>query len=117
MPKEEWGTKRLCPKCNIRFYDLNNDPMTCPSCEAVFELAQILETNKKTSKESEQVKPAEVAPVNPITENDDMDDGTIILDDSESDIELTDDLLDEDDDDSAVSLEEIADVPADDEDN
>ena len=34
MPKEEWGTKRLCPQCNTRFYDLNNDPMTCPACGA-----------------------------------------------------------------------------------
>ena len=26
MPKEEWGTKRLCPQCSTRFYDLQNDP-------------------------------------------------------------------------------------------
>ena len=32
MPKEEWGTKRLCPVCAARFYDLRNDPMTCPAC-------------------------------------------------------------------------------------
>ena len=26
MPKEEWGTKRLCPTTGKRFYDLNKDP-------------------------------------------------------------------------------------------
>ena len=28
--KPEWGTKRTCPKCGERFYDLgNDDPVTC----------------------------------------------------------------------------------------
>ena len=36
MPKEEWGTKRQCPHCATRFYDLMNDPMTCPECGNVF---------------------------------------------------------------------------------
>jgi hypothetical protein len=26
MPKEEWGTKRVCPNCETRFYDLRRDP-------------------------------------------------------------------------------------------
>ncbi len=30
MVKPEWGTKRTCPKCGERFYDLgNDDPVTC----------------------------------------------------------------------------------------
>src|SRR3546814_3617723 len=30
MVKAEWGTKRSCPKCATRFYDLtNDDPVTC----------------------------------------------------------------------------------------
>ena len=41
MPKEEWGTKRLCPQCNTRFYDLMNDPMTCPACGAEFTLESL----------------------------------------------------------------------------
>ena len=33
MVKAEWGTKRACPKCNTRFYDLtNDDPVTCIAC-------------------------------------------------------------------------------------
>lgn len=33
MAKPEWGTKRSCPKCGTRFYDLGNeDPVTCIEC-------------------------------------------------------------------------------------
>ena len=33
MVKAEWGTKRSCPKCGTRFYDLGkDDPVTCIEC-------------------------------------------------------------------------------------
>lgn len=33
MIKPEWGTKRTCPKCGTRFYDLGKeDPVTCIEC-------------------------------------------------------------------------------------
>ena len=33
MVKPEWGTKRTCPKCATRFYDLGkDDPVTCIEC-------------------------------------------------------------------------------------
>jgi uncharacterized protein (TIGR02300 family) len=33
MVNPEWGTKRSCPKCSTRFYDLGkDDPITCISC-------------------------------------------------------------------------------------
>lgn len=33
MVKPEWGTKRTCPKCATRFYDLTKeDPVTCIAC-------------------------------------------------------------------------------------
>ncbi len=30
MPKEEWGTKRLCPTSGKRFYDMNTNPVVSP---------------------------------------------------------------------------------------
>ncbi|MEW4467673.1 TIGR02300 family protein [Parasphingorhabdus sp. JC815] len=34
MVKPEWGTKRTCPKCGTRFYDLGKeDPVACIECE------------------------------------------------------------------------------------
>ena len=33
MVKPEWGTKRGCPKCGTRFYDLGkHDPVVCIEC-------------------------------------------------------------------------------------
>ena len=33
MVKPEWGSKRTCPKCATRFYDLGKeDPVTCIEC-------------------------------------------------------------------------------------
>ena len=33
MIKAEWGTKRSCPKCATRFYDLTkDDPVSCINC-------------------------------------------------------------------------------------
>jgi uncharacterized protein (TIGR02300 family) len=39
--KAERGTKRTCrnPECGARFYDLNRDPIVCPICQTLFELA------------------------------------------------------------------------------
>lgn len=36
MVKPELGTKRTCPNCSARFYDLNNDPIVCPKCDYSF---------------------------------------------------------------------------------
>jgi len=37
VAKPEWGTKRLCPHCGARFYDMNRDPITCPACSATID--------------------------------------------------------------------------------
>jgi len=37
VAKVELGTKRLCPNCGTKYYDLNHDPITCPRCGTVFE--------------------------------------------------------------------------------
>jgi uncharacterized protein (TIGR02300 family) len=41
--KAERGMKRTCqnPECGSRFYDLNRDPVTCPICSTVYELASL----------------------------------------------------------------------------
>ena len=32
MSKPEWGTKRTCQGCGVRFYDLNRAQIICPKC-------------------------------------------------------------------------------------
>ena len=47
MVKPEWGTKRSCPKCGTRFYDLGkDDPVTCISCGYAWEPEPILKSKQ-----------------------------------------------------------------------
>jgi uncharacterized protein (TIGR02300 family) len=39
VAKPELGTKRLCGHCGAKFYDLNKDPIICPKCSTVFQVA------------------------------------------------------------------------------
>jgi uncharacterized protein (TIGR02300 family) len=36
VTKPELGTKRVCGNCTRNFYDLNKDPIVCPTCATVF---------------------------------------------------------------------------------
>ncbi|MEI7600946.1 MAG: TIGR02300 family protein [Aestuariivirga sp.] len=42
MVKAELGTKRTCPSCAARFYDLMKNPIVCPKCNANFVAASVL---------------------------------------------------------------------------
>ncbi|TCP39966.1 TIGR02300 family protein [Rhodovulum marinum] len=108
MPKEEWGVKRVCPNCTTRFYDLQRNPMTCPSCGHGFTL-ESLTAGKSRTLISEKATPVKAA-----TDDDlETDDDVIDDEDDATDVDLGDDVLDDDDDDS-VSLDDIADMSSDD---
>jgi uncharacterized protein (TIGR02300 family) len=47
MIKPEWGTKRTCPKCATRFYDLQkDDPVACINCGHAWEPEPILKSKQ-----------------------------------------------------------------------
>jgi uncharacterized protein (TIGR02300 family) len=37
VAKLDLGTKRVCPNCGTKYYDLNKDPIICPKCGTHFE--------------------------------------------------------------------------------
>lgn len=39
MAKAEWGSKRECPSCGTRYYDLGKEPPVCPRCGTEFTVA------------------------------------------------------------------------------
>lgn len=109
MPKEEWGTKRLCPTTGKRFYDMNRTPIISPYTGDVVEL-----DSSKTRMIAADAEDAATAKAKASTAVSDDDQ---VLDDDDVDVDLDDDLLDDDEDDDTVPLEDIADVSSDDDDS
>lgn len=113
MPKDEWGVKRLCPNCSTRFYDLRNNPMTCPNCGTVH-TADSLAAGKMRSTVSDKADPKAAAAVAAEVIDEDADD-VVLDDDDEDDVDLADDDVLDDEEDDSVSLDDLADVATDDE--
>lgn len=108
MPKEEWGTKRLCPTTGKRFYDLNKTPIISPYTgdEVVFEAGK----SRMIAADAEDAATVKEKAAS-ATESD-----AVLDDDDDLDVVLGDDVLEDDDEDEDVSLEEIADVAVEEED-
>src|SRR6056297_2965190 len=100
MPKEEWGTKRVCPTTGRRFYDLNRNPIVSPYTGEVV----TLETGKP-SRSIVADKPEKPAKKEAVAEEEE-----------DVDVDLGDDVLEDDDDSDDVSLDDTADVASDEED-
>ncbi len=100
MAKPEWGAKRHCAACGVRFYDLNRDPIACPECGAVF-TPEVIVRGKRV-----RVAPradAAKAVVVDLELEDDVEDAA---DDDEDDAVVLDE---DDDDDDAVVVAPAAD--------
>ena len=73
MIKPEWGTKRTCPKCATRFYDLEKDePVTCINCSYAWSPEPVLK--------SKQPMPFEAAKTAAPAANADLDEADKDLD-------------------------------------
>jgi uncharacterized protein (TIGR02300 family) len=57
MSKPAWGIKRVCPSCGARFYDLSRTPITCPVCQAIYQVMP------PPSRRGERGQPVEVRKV------------------------------------------------------
>lgn len=83
MVKPEWGTKRTCPKCATRFYDLGNDsPVVCISCGVSWDPEPVLKSKQPLPYE-------EAAPDKPVK--------AVDSDLAETDTDLDIDIDDDDD--------------------
>ena len=49
MAKLEWGKKRICPSCGLKYYDFNKSPITCPTCNVEFDPDLYLKSRKGKS--------------------------------------------------------------------
>ena len=94
MPKPEFGKKVICNNCGAKFYDLNRKPATCPSCGTEY----IEPSNETITTKAKQVF---VDDVDTVTDN-----NLVGSNATESIAELSDISLDDEMDDDTISLEE-----------
>lgn len=95
MIKPEWGTKRQCPKCNTRFYDLGADePVHCINCgnewtpEPILKSKQPLPFEAAPKAEKDEADPAAAE----LGEDIDLDEDAAAPDDDADEIGGDDDL-------------------------
>lgn len=87
MVKPEWGTKRTCPKCGTRFYDLGaEDPVTCIECGTAWAPEPILK--------SKQPLPFEV-----VKKDAEVVDGDAAIDEDDLDVDVDDEINPDDEND------------------
>ena len=107
MPKEEWGVKRVCPTTGKRFYDLNKTPIVSPYTGEAVELDT--SKNRMIAADNEDMSSVRA-------KESEVEAEAVVLDDEDVDVDLGDDVLEDDDEDS-VPLEDIADMPTEDDDS
>lgn len=67
MSKPARGTKRVCPSCAARFYDLDRSPIVCPVCQSAYQVSPSRRSERVAAapvavKKPEVVKPEAPAP-------------------------------------------------------
>ena len=95
MAKPEWGTKRTCPKCSTRFYDLGTeDPVHCISCGTEWSPEPVLKSKQPLAFEAAPAVAKEPV-ADPELEAEDLavDEDAEISADEEVDIDTGDDDL------------------------
>jgi len=118
LAKPEWGTKRICPSCGTRYYDLLRDPVVCPKCSTPFDPEAFLKARRSrpaapVEKELEPVG-AEDIDADAETEEADLveeeeEEGVPLEEGEEEDEELIEDAseLGEDEDDMAEVIDNV----------
>lgn len=91
MSKAEWGTKRICPGCGKRYYDMRKNPPVCPSCKTAFDPENMMRARRNRAADKKAAKPEDIIDDLPITE-DSAEDAEAMIEDAE---ELGDDGVDE----------------------
>jgi uncharacterized protein (TIGR02300 family) len=90
LAKPEWGTKRICPSCGARYYDLLRDPIVCPKCSTPFDPEALLRARR--------ARPS--PPVEKALE-------PVVADEIDADLETTEvEAVEEEEEEAGVALEE-----------
>ena len=89
MAKPELGTKRLCPNCGTKYYDLNRDPILCPKCGTLFTVAAVVSRAKaapaveEAEEEVDEAAPIEFVPLEEAEADENADEAVPGIEDEE----------------------------------
>ncbi|MDB9870264.1 TIGR02300 family protein [Alphaproteobacteria bacterium] len=97
MAKLEWGKKRICLGCSLKYYDFNKSPIKCPSCSLEFDPDSYLKNSKAKS-----VSPKATVAVDEIVDTQ-IDEEEIVIDDDEV-IKLIKDEDEDEDEDGGIDI-------------
>src|SRR5579872_7525024 len=114
LAKPEWGTKRICPSCGTRYYDLLREQVVCPKCSTPYDPEAFLKARRarpaapvekelapvgdEIDADAEEVEAAEDEEALPLAEGEEEEDEELIEDASE---------LGEDEDDMAEVIDNV----------
>jgi uncharacterized protein (TIGR02300 family) len=137
LAKPDLGTKRVCPSCTARFYDLQKRPIECPKCAFTFEPEALLkqrrtrvpepapkaapvivaddEEAEETEDEEVEEEAAEVeeavevveAPIEADPDAENEDGEPVVADTAEAEDDFEDEIEDDDEEDDDTLLEEV----------
>jgi uncharacterized protein (TIGR02300 family) len=118
LAKPEWGTKRICPSCGTRYYDLLRDPVVCPKCSTPFDPEAFLKARRSrpAAPVEKELEPVGADDIDPELETegaeaaDEEEEGGVPLEEGEEeDEELIEDAseLGEDEDDMAEVIDNV----------
>jgi uncharacterized protein (TIGR02300 family) len=119
VAKPELGTKRLCPNCGAKYYDLNRNPILCPRCSAPFDphvvmkarpAAAVVEEEEEEEIEDEAALTPEFVPLEEAEDADGDDVPEIEDPEIEDDAEADDTFLEPEDEDEGDVSDIIGDV-------
>ena len=91
MPKPELGTKRQCQNCGAKFFDLAKDPIVCPKCGTVYQVASMPARSSARGKAAEEDEPeveTAEAELVPLEEADAVEDEKVAAVLPEDDVEI-----------------------------
>ena len=121
MAKPEWGTKRICPSCGTRYYDLLREQVICPKCSTPYDPEAFLRARRSRTvapvekelapvgddadvdTDTDEVEVAEDEDAVPLAEGEEEEEEELIEDASE---------LGEDEDDMAEVIDNVEDEEA-----
>lgn len=95
MAKPELGGKRQCQHCSTKFFDLNRDPILCPKCGTLFQVAAGGRVSARAAPADDDEAEVDSAAVDlvPVEEADAGEDKSAVV--SSDDIEIEDEPADD----------------------